>query len=154
MSQSIHLRLVVLLLTAPWLAAPVSSVAPAVLDAGFPEGRETIALEALETRALLGPGEGFRAVEVGRDPHTSHHVVAIRARETPHRHDHHDLLVVILRGQGSMLLGDEERPVGKGSILYVPRGTPHAFRNESDEPAVAYAVYSPAFDSSDRVPLD
>lgn len=124
---------------------------PAVLDARFGEQRSTIALEALETRALLGPGENQRIVEIGRDDHTSHHVVSIRDRETPHRHDRHDLTVVILEGWGTMRLGDEERRVGQGSILYVPRGTVHAFRNLSDAPAVAYAIYSPAFDGKDRV---
>ena len=124
---------------------------PAVLDARFGQNRETVALEALETRALLGPGENQRVVEIGRDAHTSHHVVSIRDRETPHRHDRHDLTVVILEGWGTMKIGDEERRVGQGSIVYVPRGTVHAFRNLSDAPAVAYAVYSPAFDGKDRV---
>ena len=50
-----------------------------------------------------------------------------------------------------MRLGNEERPVGEGSILYVPRGTVHAFRNAAEQPAVAYAVYAPAFDGQDRV---
>jgi mannose-6-phosphate isomerase-like protein (cupin superfamily) len=36
----------------------------------------------------------------------------------------------------------------------VPRGTPHAFANESGEPALAYAVYVPAFDGQDRVPVE
>jgi mannose-6-phosphate isomerase-like protein (cupin superfamily) len=124
---------------------------PAVLDALFGESRETVALEALEIRPTLGPGESFRAVEIARDAHSSHHMVAIRDRETPHRHDHHELLVVMLEGFGFMRLGDAERPVGRGSILYVPRGTVHAFRNASAAPAVAYAVYLPAFDGEDRV---
>jgi mannose-6-phosphate isomerase-like protein (cupin superfamily) len=92
-------------------------------------------------------------VEVGRDDRTSHHVVAIRDREQPHRHERHDLFVVILRGHGTMLLGDQERPVGQNSILYVPRGTTHAFHNTSGEPAIAYAVYAPAFDGRDRTPV-
>ncbi|MBW2416685.1 MAG: cupin domain-containing protein, partial [Deltaproteobacteria bacterium] len=77
--------------------------------------------------------------------------VWIRDREVPHRHDRHDLLVVILRGYGGMTLGETERALGEGSILYVPRGTVHTFRNASPEPAVAYAVYVPAFDGVDRV---
>ena len=124
---------------------------PAVLDALFGDERRSVALEALETRALLGPGENQRVVEIGRDEHTSHHGVAIRDRETPHRHDRHDLTVVMLEGWGAMRIGDEERRVGRGSILYVPRGAVHAFRNLSDEPAVAYAVYTPAFDGKDRI---
>jgi mannose-6-phosphate isomerase-like protein (cupin superfamily) len=124
---------------------------PPVLDAVFPDGRQTLAFEVLAARAALGPGEDLRVEELARDPATSHHVVAIRDRETPHRHDRHDLLVVMIEGHGFMRLGDEERPVGQGSILYVPRGTLHAFRNAGTEPAVAYAVYLPAFDGRDRV---
>jgi mannose-6-phosphate isomerase-like protein (cupin superfamily) len=51
-----------------------------------------------------------------------------------------------------MRLRDEARPVGPGAILYVPRGTVHAFRNESREPAAAYAIYLPPFDGKDRIP--
>ena len=130
---------------------------PAVFDALLGDERMTVALEALETRAVLGAGESQRVVEVGRDGASSHHVVAIRDREVPHRHDRHDLLVVMLEGHGAMRamrLGDEEKPVGQGSILWVPRGTVHAFRNTSGAPAVAYAVYLPPFDGTDRVTVD
>lgn len=127
---------------------------PAVLDAVLPDGRRHEALAALADSAPLPAGEDFRVREVGRDAHTSHHLVWIRDREQPHRHDRHDLFVVVLRGWGAMRLGDEERPVGEGSILYVPRGTPHAFRNASGGVAVAYAVYAPAFDGTDRAPVD
>jgi mannose-6-phosphate isomerase-like protein (cupin superfamily) len=125
---------------------------PAVLDALFPDGRRTQELRALGGAAPLATGEAFRVTEVARDANTSHHLVWIRDRETPHRHDRHDLFVVILRGHGGMLLGADERPVGEGSILYVPRGTVHAFRNATAEPALAYAVYAPAFDGKDRTP--
>jgi mannose-6-phosphate isomerase-like protein (cupin superfamily) len=128
--------------------------APAMLDAVFPDGRRSEALAALAASSPLADGEDFRVSEIGRDAHTSHHLVWIRDREQPHRHDRHDLFVVILRGHGAMRLGAEERPVGEGSILYVPRGTPHAFRNAGAEVAVAYAVYAPAFDGADRVPAD
>jgi mannose-6-phosphate isomerase-like protein (cupin superfamily) len=124
------------------------------LDAVFGSERRTEALEALARSETLAPGEAFRVVEIGRDRHTSHHLVWIREREVPHRHARHDLVVFMLRGYGAMRLGDEERPVGPGSVLYVPRGTPHAFRNTSGEVAVAYAVYTPGFDGIDRVPLD
>ncbi len=142
------------------MLAPVAAVhaaegdPPAVLDAVFDGKRQTIALEALETRPTLGPGETFRAVEIARDATSSHHVVAIREGETPHRHDHHDLLVHLLQGHGVMLLGEGSRRVGQGSIFWVPRGTPHAFRNAAPDPAVAYIVYFPPYDSKDRVPLE
>jgi len=126
---------------------------PAVLDALLPAGRLTRRLDALSDEELA-PDEAFRVRELGRDAHTSHHLVWIRDREEPHRHDRHELLVVILRGHGSMRLGDETRPVGEGSILYVPRGTPHAFANAAQDPAVAYVVYTPSFDGKDRQPVE
>jgi len=125
-----------------------------VLDALWPGGRTTLELARLATRAPLAAGEDFRAVEIARDGATSHHVVSIRNAEVPHRHDRHDLLVVLLQGHGSMRLGDDVRAIGANSVLYIPRGTPHAFTNHSDAPAVAYAVYLPAFDGKDRVLLE
>lgn len=139
------------------LAALLSPAAgaepPAVLDAALAE-RITVPLAELPGRVPLGPVEAFRVVEIGRDANSSHHVVAIREREQPHRHDRHDLIVVMLRGHGGMQLGAEERPVGVGSILYVPRGTIHAYRNASEDIAYAYAIYTPAFDGQDRVMVE
>jgi mannose-6-phosphate isomerase-like protein (cupin superfamily) len=136
-----------------WLAHAglAAEAPPAVLDALFARGRQTLALAALAERVALAPGEAIRVVEIGRDAHASHHAVAIRGAETPHRHDRHDLLVVMLRGHGRMRMGDELRPVGEGSILWVPRGAVHAFHNEAPEPAIAIAVYTPPFDGKDRV---
>jgi mannose-6-phosphate isomerase-like protein (cupin superfamily) len=134
--------------------APACGGGESVLDALFPAGRRTESLRSLAASQTLEPGEDFRIVEVGRDENSSHHLVWIRDREIPHRHESHDLLVVMLRGSGGMLLGTEERPVGAGSILWVPRGTAHAFRNGASESAVAYAVYTPAFDGADRVPVE
>ncbi len=142
-----------LLLAGAMIAASSDPAKPA-LDAQFPAGRLTLPLDALAEAYPLAPGKDFQVTEIGRDAGTSHHAVWIVDREIPHRHDRHDLVVVMLRGQGTMRLGDEERTIGAGSILYVPRGTPHAFRNTSGAPALAYAVYAPAFDGTDRVPVD
>jgi len=131
-------------------AAPGGGSAPTI-DALLAGERVRIPLAGIAERVPLAADQDFRVVEVGRDAGTSHHVVAIRTAEVPHRHDRHDLLVVIVRGHGTMLLGDAALPVGEHSILYVPRGTVHAFGNASGEPAVAYVVYTPPFDGTDRV---
>ena len=152
MHRSKTLRLAVCFCVALLIAAD-SGGSPPVFD-GLLGERVTLPLSDLAAMAPLDPGQDFRVVEIGRDAHTSHHVVAIREREVPHRHDRHDLVVVILRGYGRMRLQDSERSIGEGSVLHVPRGTVHAFTNESDEPAVAYAMYTPAFDGKDRVVVD
>jgi len=136
------------------LAASPPHPAPPTLDALFPSGRITQSLEMLLAEHPLEQGKDFQVTEIGRDASSSHHLVWIADREQPHRHDAHDLFVVILRGSGTMRIGAEARPVGPGSILYVPRGTPHAFTNLSGAPAAAYAIYIPPFDGKDRVPVE
>lgn len=126
----------------------------ASLDALFPTGRVTQSLDALLQEHPLEKGKGFQVSELGRDASSSHHLVWIVDREQPHRHDGHDLFVVMLRGWGTMRIGAETKPLGPGSIVYVPRATPHAFANESGAPAAAYAIYFPPFDGVDRVPVE
>jgi mannose-6-phosphate isomerase-like protein (cupin superfamily) len=154
-ASKLHIALAGTLVAAATLAvSPAPGPTPPSLDALFPSGRITVELEQLAARYPLEKGKTFQVSEIGRDGHTSHHAVWIVDREVPHLHDTHDLVVVMLRGYGTMRLGAETRPVGPSSILYVPRGTPHAFTNESGEPALAYAFYAPAFDGKDRVQVD
>jgi mannose-6-phosphate isomerase-like protein (cupin superfamily) len=131
-------------------AAPGLDPAPTV-DALIGAERVRIPLAALADRVPLAADQDFRVVELGRDASTSHHIAAIRTAETPHRHDRHDLFVVLVRGHGAMRIGDAALPVGEGSVLYVPRGTVHAFANQGGTHAVSYVVYSPPFDGTDRV---
>ena len=135
---------------APSASAGTAPATPPVLDALF-DTRITEPLASLAARVPLAQDQDFKLVEIGRSESTSHHVVAIRTAERPHRHDHHDLLVVLLRGHGTQRLGDQTREIGEGSVLFVPRGTVHAFSNAGPEPAIAYAVYAPPFDGKDRV---
>jgi len=124
------------------------------LDALFPGGRLRQSLHELATTHPLEKGKTFQVSEIGRDANSSHHFVWISDKEQPHRHDQHDLFVVMLRGWGTMRIGAETKPLGPGSIVYVPRATAHAFANESPEPAAAYAIYFPPFDGKDRVPVE
>lgn len=129
--------------------APQTSPAP-VLDLGF-AARVEEPLATLAARVPLAPDQDFRVEELGRSEHTSHHVGAIRTGEALHRHERHDQLVVLVRGNGTMRVGEEVRTVEQGSILFLPRGVAHAFTNGGVEPAIAYLVYAPPYDGRDRV---
>ena len=134
-------------------AAPTQPTPQPVLDLEV-AARIEEPLASLAARVPLAPGQDFRVEEVARSEHTSHHVGAIRTGETLHRHDRHDQLVVLVRGHGSMRVGDEVRAIAEGSIAFLPRGVPHAFTNASGEPAIAYLVYAPPYDGKDRVSLE
>jgi quercetin dioxygenase-like cupin family protein len=48
-----------------------------------------------------------------------------------HKHQH---VVVALRGQGEVRLGDRWEPVNYGDVVYVAPNEPHQFRASGDEP--------------------
>lgn len=133
-------------------SAPPPTPAP-VLDLEL-QPRVEAPLDALAARVALAPDQDFRVEELGRSDWTSHHVGSIRKGEVLHRHDRHDQLVVLVRGHGTMRVGDEVRAVEQGSITFLPRGVPHAFTNQGAEPAIAYLVYAPPYDGKDRVPVE
>lgn len=133
-------------------AAGSSPAEPAAVDVLLGNTRTTRALAPLAASASgsLAADEPARVRELGRDTDTSHHLVTLRNREPLHRHDRHAITVLVLEGDGAMHIDGEERPVGKGSLIYVPRGAVHAFINHSEQPAVAYVLYSPPYDGTDR----
>jgi len=57
-----------------------------------------------------------------------------------HAHDHG---VVILRGRGQVLLGEEEFEVGFGDVVYIPPYEVHQFKNIGDEPLGFLCVIPP-----------
>jgi len=136
------------------VAAAPAGPGPQGIDVLFPTGRVSESIDALLAAHPLESGKTFQVTELGRDTTSSHHLVWIVDREQPHRHDTHDLVVVMLRGWGTLRMGSETKPLGAGSIVYIPRGTPHAFTNLSGAPAASYAIYSPPFDGKDRQPVE
>jgi mannose-6-phosphate isomerase-like protein (cupin superfamily) len=52
---------------------------------------------------------------------------------------------VIVRGSGRMILGDEEREVSAGTLVFIPPGTQHAIRNDGNEALVYVSATSPPF---------
>ena len=95
-------------------------------------------------------GEILRIVDAGRSESLSNHIVIVRSRELPHRHNRHDSTVTILEGRGTMVVGKEKRRVRAGSVLFIPRGTVHNYTNESEKSTVALVVFAPPFDGQDR----
>jgi mannose-6-phosphate isomerase-like protein (cupin superfamily) len=61
-----------------------------------------------------------------------------------HMHEHSDQLYFVIRGEMKIQLGSEVLTAGTGSLVYIPRGTPHHNWNESDKDEFHYEVLSPA----------
>jgi len=61
----------------------------------------------------------------------------------PHLHTHEDELMIGVEGQVGLRVGDQEFKVGPGTYVFIPRGTPHAMWNSSDQPAKGITIFSP-----------
>lgn len=61
-----------------------------------------------------------------------------------HVHLRHEETLVVLEGQYEVRLGDAIVQVSAGDYVFVPRGTPHAYRNPGPGSAKVLNVISPA----------
>lgn len=84
----------------------------------------------------------------------SYHLVQVRTREKPHRHDYHDLAVFIHSGSGVMFTGKDVTELSEGAVVFIPRGMVHFFVNSGQTPSVAIAVFSPPYDGKDDIPVE
>jgi quercetin dioxygenase-like cupin family protein len=57
-----------------------------------------------------------------------------------HTHDV-DEAITILAGSANARLGDEQRSVGAGAVIFIPAGTPHGTVNTGDAPLQIHAVF-------------
>lgn len=111
-------------------------------------------LDRIVAENPLPTSENYKVVTLGKAQEISHHVVQIRDREVPHIHKNHDLTVVILRGQGYLMLEKKRLDLAVGDLLFVPRSVIHYFVNTASEPSVALVVFSPPFDGKDTIPVE
>ncbi len=65
-----------------------------------------------------------------------------------HEHETQEQVYVIVCGRGVMLVGDEEKDVGEGTLIAVPPRTRHAIRNHGDVPMTYISATSPPFDDA------
>jgi len=60
-----------------------------------------------------------------------------------HYHRYMDEVFIVSKGKMTIQLGGREIAVEEGAVVYVPRNTPHGFRNNSDEEAVITLLFNP-----------
>src|SRR5215210_5391372 len=72
--------------------------------------------------------------------------VAPGSRQRPHGHPS-EQVYVITAGRGRMLVGEEEREVGAGELVYVPSGAVHGIENASEEVLTYVSAATPALDA-------
>jgi mannose-6-phosphate isomerase-like protein (cupin superfamily) len=63
-----------------------------------------------------------------------------------HSHAESEQVYVIVRGRGTMIVGDESREVGPGDTILIPPGARHAIRNHTDAELVFASAASPPWE--------
>ncbi|UCH52943.1 MAG: cupin domain-containing protein [Pseudomonadota bacterium] len=140
---------------ATWFAlfpvvTPVSG-ADFVGPVGQERNIEARSIEKILRENPLAPGENVKPIPLHRSAHTAHLLVQVRGREPAHYHADSDITVLMVRGHGSIHVGEQKLPAKSGDTLFVARGVVHYFVNEGKEPAVALVIYSPPPGPNDRV---
>lgn len=62
----------------------------------------------------------------------------------PHYHRFMDEIFIVNKGILTIQVGNEEKNLPKGSIVFVPRFTPHGFANNTDEKVEATLIFNPS----------
>jgi mannose-6-phosphate isomerase-like protein (cupin superfamily) len=63
-----------------------------------------------------------------------------------HTHEFEDHVVYVVRGRAKARLGDEQREVGPGDLLAIPKRVPHSFDQIGSEPFVILVNATPGWD--------
>lgn len=103
--------------------------------------------------APCGTGPGNEVRPLHSDSLASSFLICVPKEVKAHYHAAHTEHVVVLDGEGEMLLGDSLFTIRKGDTIAIPRGTVHAARTTSVDPLRVISIQSPRFDGSDRVPV-
>ena len=88
------------------------------------------------------------------DSLSSSFVIFIKKEVKLHKHNAHTEHVMVLQGEGTMVLGDSTFTIKKGNIVFIPKGTPHKVLTTSKIPLKVISIQSPNFDGSDRLMLE
>jgi quercetin dioxygenase-like cupin family protein len=99
-------------------------------------------------KALWGPGDMYTFLVTGEQTGGSHFamegLVPPGGGPPPHTHDNEDETLYVLEGTCSVQIGEQRLVASAGDIVFLPRGTPHAFRNEGPDTLRLILTFLPA----------
>jgi quercetin dioxygenase-like cupin family protein len=96
---------------------------------------------------LVGLGVRFlaRGEQTGGRFAVVEHPIKPRALAAPlHTHEGEDEISYVVEGRVGVQVGDQVRVAGPGTVIFKPRGIPHAFWNAGDAPARLIEIITPA----------
>ncbi|MER7703363.1 cupin domain-containing protein [Kitasatospora sp. NPDC097605] len=100
-------------------------------------------LDHLDAERAANDGAYLRFL---REPRMSAGLYALSPGDTDTQTAHaQDEIYQVISGRAELTVGDETAAVGRGTVVYVPAGTPHRFHHITEELRVL-VVFSPPED--------
>lgn len=109
-------------------AAPAEPYDVIIVDG---DEAEPIAFPLLPTRRLAGPETNIAGMSF-----FEHDVPAQSAGAPPHTHSHEDEFFYVREGQVTFMADDQRQTLSAGGFILLPRGSLHAFWNDTDDDAI------------------
>jgi mannose-6-phosphate isomerase-like protein (cupin superfamily) len=113
-------------------------------------GPAVFSLPSILAKNAPGKDEPYKIIPLASGKDASATEVVTEKELKPHYHEGREEWAYVIRGGGTMLLGDRKRPVKAGDLVYIPRGTVHGFANGAKGQTVVLSIMAPPFDGKDR----
>ena len=59
----------------------------------------------------------------------------VSSKHALHKHNNAEEILLVLKGHGLSIIGEDTLPMGPEDICYIPQGAPHSFANASTDEA-------------------
>lgn len=142
-----------------WLAFTVLAVAIGCRPGARPrlvwEGEGSPQMRSLDgtVRDLALTAPGVRVGTWGESRDATYQLLEVEVAEAPHVHQHHDLTIVMLRGRGTLVVGDRRYHLAAGDVVHIGRGRPHHFHPEGRVAVRGLGIFTPRLEGKDWQPL-
>ena len=91
--------------------------------------------------------------ELYSDSLSSSFLIVVQESVKLHKHAFHTEQVYVLEGKGKMKVGKKEFQIYPGSLIFIPKDTPHNLV-VTESPVKVISVQSPEFTGKDRIMLE
>jgi mannose-6-phosphate isomerase-like protein (cupin superfamily) len=118
---------------------------------------KTASAQSIQHTDTIQPHAEFENIYVRNlysDSLVSSFVIFVKKEVKAHKHLEHSEHVYVLEGEGNLLLGDEQRKISKGDIIFIPKNTVHSLKVTSENPVKIISIQAPYFDGSDRILIE
>lgn len=97
------------------------------------------------------PYENIRVQRIAGDSLSTQFVIWVKDTVRTHQHRKHSESIYVLEGDARFYIENEQKTIGAGDFLFIPKGSWHSVKVTSEHPLKVISTQSPEFTGADRV---